>query len=1089
MAISILPPAPPAPARHATNAHHDNDSDSDDMDIDDLPSGHAHSTNIITPGQTVTDDPQWMRGHGTFADTQTAAIRSTLAGTLQKTNKLLSIVPLRARYTPEIGDLVIGRIVEVQARRWKVDVAAPLLAHLPLSSINLPGGVLRKRTSVDELNIRAFFGEGELLVAEVQSLFQDGSASLHTRSLKYGKLRNGYFMSVSGVGGGAGVVRAKRQIFTLQTARAGGEVDVLLGVNGYIWIAWHDSAADGKTGEEVGFNKMEEVASVSMYSSQNDEIASETRREIARVAGCVRALVEGGVKVEEETVRRAYEVGLELDEVEGEREYHGGSIYGQYRTLVVSCSAHGLWARYPPLVTGVQDKQQSTYFTLATASGDPTTQRRLAYNVNDAEQRIAAGLLYRHASTVARYSTQFVYERESVVPPQNPGAEQTATTAADMAPSRKPSGPARKPSTSSRPSSATGSRPLTPLYPPLPPPSRPSTPSAVGDAQERNRNSVLELIRRERAGSARSRASSDAGSASTAERGSRRGSTRVAATERVSTTGRGGTTRARPTARLLGAAGLSDTGSRSRASSVSTGTGPDRELTAEEKATQAQRARDRAAASIASLKRDRTGTGTMASSTDDTGKPKATADTTKVSSAGSDTSDEVVIPGKRTRARTRAQPRASSTKNSTAKPPTVKDGADRVAKPAAASTPKGSKMVTLKVGTSKKPAASQPAVSKPAITAQQADDAKQYMLQIGRIYEQYVDKHSGGKVFDHAFETLEKARAECEKLVGDYAKAQEAEAKLVAEGQTASDTKVVDDAEVAEKDKTDGPATESTTSGKATDSPAAAVPDKEAGASADTPLATQNQSGPSSPANTRPVAAQEHSGPAATVQQSDGQGNLTAGLEAELANATDGIAAPAASSDAGRGTAELGSGPDTQAANDDATKSTPEVVGTGEHPLGPSSASLIGDAPASSPKRSISEVDGSDNAPGSAHSPKLPKLQDQPTQERERDAQSPAAPAETSLLPGLDAGVASAAVARVLSVLQGFSSATTGEALESLGHISPTNSTGDTPTDVTAPSQEVSTARVDDTHEADANHDAVGTQPKGKATSNLAATP
>ncbi|KAK3074381.1 Exosome complex component rrp4 [Teratosphaeriaceae sp. CCFEE 6253] len=324
MAISILPPAPPAPARHATNAHHDNDSDSDDMDIDDLPSGHAQSTNIITPGQTVTDDPQWMRGHGTFADTQTAAIRSTLAGTLQKTNKLLSIVPLRARYTPEIGDLVIGRIVEVQARRWKVDVAAPLLAHLPLSSINLPGGVLRKRTSVDELNIRAFFGEGELLVAEVQSLFQDGSASLHTRSLKYGKLRNGYFMSVSGVGGGAGVVRAKRQIFTLQTARGGGEVDVLLGVNGCIWIAWHDSAADGKVGEEVGFNKMEEVASVSMYSSQNDEIASETRREIARVAGCVRALVEGGVNVKEETVRRAYEVSLELDEMEGEREYVGG---------------------------------------------------------------------------------------------------------------------------------------------------------------------------------------------------------------------------------------------------------------------------------------------------------------------------------------------------------------------------------------------------------------------------------------------------------------------------------------------------------------------------------------------------------------------------------------------------------------------------------------------------------------------------------------------------------------------------------------------------------------------------------------------
>jgi exosome complex component RRP4 len=236
MPIQIFAPSPAAPA---VSRPRDNDSD-DEMDLDTPHTTTDHaahpSKNIITPGEVITTDPQWMRGHGTYTNDSSAAdlaptIRSTLAGTLQKTNKLLSVVPLRARYTPEIGDLVIGRIVEVQSRRWKVDVAGALTAALPLSSINLPGGILRKRTSVDELNIRTFFEEGELLVAEVQSLFQDGSASLHTRSLKYGKLRNGYFMAVSGVGGGAGVVRAKRQIFTLQTSSRGGEVDVILGVN------------------------------------------------------------------------------------------------------------------------------------------------------------------------------------------------------------------------------------------------------------------------------------------------------------------------------------------------------------------------------------------------------------------------------------------------------------------------------------------------------------------------------------------------------------------------------------------------------------------------------------------------------------------------------------------------------------------------------------------------------------------------------------------------------------------------------------------------------------------------------------------
>jgi exosome complex component RRP4 len=232
-----------------------------------------------------------------------------VAGTVQKTNKLLSVRPLRARYTPEIGDLVVGRIIEVQSKRWRVDVGAPVLAGLPLSAINLPGGILRKRTETDELQIRTFFSEGDLLVAEVQSLYQDGSASLHTRSLKYGKLRNGVFMSVSGTGGGGGVVRARRQVWTIDTVHGGGKVDVILGVNGYIWISKHIEVAGGDT----AITRIEESVSSSVYSSQNDEISAETRREIARIRGVITLLVEEGLKVDEDMVMRGYEAAVMVD--------------------------------------------------------------------------------------------------------------------------------------------------------------------------------------------------------------------------------------------------------------------------------------------------------------------------------------------------------------------------------------------------------------------------------------------------------------------------------------------------------------------------------------------------------------------------------------------------------------------------------------------------------------------------------------------------------------------------------------------------------------------------------------------------------
>lgn len=237
---------------------------------------------------------------------------------------------------PEIGDLVIGRIVEVQSRRWKVDISAPLLASLPLSAINLPGGILRKRTSVDELNIRTFFNEGELVVAEVQSLYQDGSAALHTRSLKYGKLRNGYFLSVSGSGGTGssprgGVARARRQVFTISTAHGGGDVDVVLGVNGYIWISKHVVPKS-----DVAITRMEESVSQEIYSSQNDEVATSTRQEIARVVGVIRALVERGVRVDEDVVRRGYEAAaeMEFEEMKGDND-DGGYLMGDRASRVV----------------------------------------------------------------------------------------------------------------------------------------------------------------------------------------------------------------------------------------------------------------------------------------------------------------------------------------------------------------------------------------------------------------------------------------------------------------------------------------------------------------------------------------------------------------------------------------------------------------------------------------------------------------------------------------------------------------------------------------------------------------------------------
>ncbi|CAH1766008.1 9932_t:CDS:2 [Entrophospora sp. SA101] len=211
------------------------------------------NVHIVTPGQLITDETQFMRGHGTFI-TDSGESLSSVAGVVERVNKLISVRALHSRYTGDVGDLVIGRITEVSNKRWKVDINSRQDAVLLLSAINLPA---------DELQIRNFFSEGELLVAEVQGSFQDGSSSLHTRSLKYGKLRNGSLMIVPQ----ALVQRCKTHFHTLPCG-----VDVTLGMNGYIWVSKHSD----KT--------MEESDSELIYTNENEPIDRVTRENIARAS-------------------------------------------------------------------------------------------------------------------------------------------------------------------------------------------------------------------------------------------------------------------------------------------------------------------------------------------------------------------------------------------------------------------------------------------------------------------------------------------------------------------------------------------------------------------------------------------------------------------------------------------------------------------------------------------------------------------------------------------------------------------------------------------------------------------------------------
>jgi exosome complex RNA-binding protein Rrp4 len=109
-----------------------------------------------------------------------------------------------------------------------------------------------------------------------------------------------------------------------------------LGVNGFCWVSCRrDAGAAGaasamtKGGATTtttaipSISNLDDLVAADIYSAQNDPIEPRTRVEIARLAACIALLAEAGCRVDEEAVRRAYRVAVEVAEEEEEEEEEG----------------------------------------------------------------------------------------------------------------------------------------------------------------------------------------------------------------------------------------------------------------------------------------------------------------------------------------------------------------------------------------------------------------------------------------------------------------------------------------------------------------------------------------------------------------------------------------------------------------------------------------------------------------------------------------------------------------------------------------------------------------------------------------------
>uniref|UniRef100_A0A5S6R085 Ribosomal RNA-processing protein 4 n=1 Tax=Trichuris muris TaxID=70415 RepID=A0A5S6R085_TRIMR len=252
------------------------------MEVD---SGDSLKRNIVLPGYVFKGLTDFVRGHGTYLD-ETGQLVASVAGIAKQVNKLVCVQPFEPVYTGQVGDTVVGRVTEVLNRRWKIEINARREAHLLLTAVNLPGGVLRRKSVEDEKMMRANLCEGDMISAEVQTVYPDGSVSLQTRSLKYGKLFKGILVKVPPY-----LIKRCRMHFINMACGP----HVIFGVNGYIWLSKRRDLSVAETGSFVD----------NTGPIGKDELAA-----IARLRMCVILLAKQLIPLFEKSLQLAYDLSL-----------------------------------------------------------------------------------------------------------------------------------------------------------------------------------------------------------------------------------------------------------------------------------------------------------------------------------------------------------------------------------------------------------------------------------------------------------------------------------------------------------------------------------------------------------------------------------------------------------------------------------------------------------------------------------------------------------------------------------------------------------------------------------------------------------
>ena len=145
---------------------------------------HVEEKKLVVPGEILAED-DYYPGRGTFKEGD--KICSSLMGLVSLRNNKISVIPLKSKYIPKKGDVVIGEINDIRFSMWGVDINSPYSGILPASEV----------FGREKKELSRVFKIGDVLFLRVVDVDEVKKVKLGLKGRGMGKFKNGILVSIT----------------------------------------------------------------------------------------------------------------------------------------------------------------------------------------------------------------------------------------------------------------------------------------------------------------------------------------------------------------------------------------------------------------------------------------------------------------------------------------------------------------------------------------------------------------------------------------------------------------------------------------------------------------------------------------------------------------------------------------------------------------------------------------------------------------------------------------------------------------------------------------------------------------------------